>query len=247
MTMSKIRIHNISLTKRENLLLELKNITKTYQSPSGSETRTVLHNLSLEVNAGESIAILGPSGSGKSTLLNIIGSLDKPTSGEVILDGQNLSELDDIELAKIRNKKIGFIFQLHHLLPQCTVLENILIPTLADRSQTKKVDYEQRARDLLKRVNLENHTDHRPAQLSGGEQQRVAVIRAMIQHPPLLLADEPTGSLDQKSADNLAQILMALNSDENITLIVVTHSSKLAGYMDQIYSLDDGRLEVRSK
>ena len=229
------------------MLLELKNITKTYQSPSGSETRTVLDDLSLEVNAGESIAILGPSGSGKSTLLNIIGSLDNPTSGEVILNGQNLSELDEKNLAKIRNKKIGFIFQLHHLLPQCTVLENVLIPTLADTNQNDKVYFKDRALDLLKRVNLEGHADHRPAQLSGGEQQRVAVLRAMIQQPPLLLADEPTGSLDQNSAENLAQILLTLNSEEKVTLIIVTHSDKLAGNMERIYNLNNGKLEVRAK
>ena len=229
------------------MLLELKNISKIYQSPSGSETRTVLDDLSFEVNAGESIAILGPSGSGKSTLLNIIGSLDKPTTGQVILDGENLSDLDQNNLAKIRNKKIGFIFQLHHLLPQCSVLENVLIPTLANSNKNDKINYEERALELLKRVNLEGHSDHRPAQLSGGEQQRVAVIRAMIHQPPILLADEPTGSLDQGSAEKLAQILMSLNKEENVTLIVVTHSTKLAGHMGRIYNLNDGKLEVRAK
>jgi ABC-type lipoprotein export system ATPase subunit len=229
------------------VLLELKNISKIYQSPSGSETRTVLDDLSFEVNSGESIAILGPSGSGKSTLLNIIGSLDKPTTGQVILDGENLSDLDQNNLAKIRNKKIGFIFQLHHLLPQCSVLENVLIPTLANSNKNDKINYEERALELLKRVNLEGHSDHRPAQLSGGEQQRVAVIRAMIHQPPILLADEPTGSLDQVSAEKLAQILMSLNKDENVTLIVVTHSTKLAGHMGRIYNLNEGKLEVRAK
>jgi lipoprotein-releasing system ATP-binding protein len=229
------------------VLLELKNISKIYQSPSGSETRTVLDDLSFEVNAGESIAILGPSGSGKSTLLNIIGSLDKPTTGQVILDGENLSDLDQNNLAKIRNKKIGFIFQLHHLLPQCSVLENVLIPTLANSNKNDKINYEERALELLKRVNLEGHSDHHPAQLSGGEQQRVAVIRAMIHQPPILLADEPTGSLDQGSAEKLAQILMSLNKEENVTLIVVTHSTKLAGHMGRIYNLNDGKLEVRAK
>jgi ABC-type lipoprotein export system ATPase subunit len=228
------------------VLLELKNITKKYQSPSGSETRTVLDDLSLEVEAGDSIAILGPSGSGKSTLLNIIGSLDKPTHGEVILDGKNLFEHDDNQLADIRNKKIGFIFQLHHLLPQCTVMENVLIPTLAGSNGRDKADLEKRARQLLEKVNLETHFDHRPAQLSGGEQQRVAVVRAMIHKPPLLLADEPTGSLDQRSADNLAQILIQLNKEEKVTLIVVTHSEKLAMHMEKIYDLINGKLKVRT-
>ena len=229
------------------MLLELKNITKTYQSPSGSETRTVLDNLSLEVAAGESIAILGPSGSGKSTLLNIIGSLDKPSDGEVILDGENLSTLSDKNLAELRNKKLGFIFQLHHLLPQCTVLENVLIPTLADSNADEQDNIEERARHLLKKVKLEQHYDHRPAQLSGGEQQRVAVVRAMIYNPPLLLADEPTGSLDTSSADNLANILLQLNKEEKVTLIVVTHSEKLAANMQKIYNLSNGKLEVHKK
>jgi ABC-type lipoprotein export system ATPase subunit len=229
------------------VLLELKDITKTYQSPSGSEIRTVLDNLSLEVNAGESMAILGPSGSGKSTLLNIIGSLDKPTSGDIVLDQQNLSDLDDNQLATIRNKKIGFIFQLHHLLPQCTVLENVLIPTLTDSKGEDKDKLEERANLLLEKVNLESHADHRPAQLSGGEQQRVAVVRAMIYQPPLLLADEPTGSLDQNSAENLAQILLQLNKEEKVTLIIVTHSEKLAGKMQRIYDLTKGKLEIRTK
>jgi ABC-type lipoprotein export system ATPase subunit len=229
------------------VLLELKNITKTYQSPTGSETRVVLDNLSLEVSPGETLVLLGPSGSGKSTLLNIIGSLDKPTSGEVVLEGQTLSGLDDNQLAEIRNKKIGFIFQLHHLLPQCTVLENVLIPTLVNSDPKDKKTLEERARRLLEKVRLQDHIDHRPAQLSGGEQQRVAVVRSMIHNPPLLLADEPTGSLDQNSAENLAQLLLDLNKDEQVTLIVVTHSEKLAGYMQKIYDLKNGKLEIRSK
>jgi ABC-type lipoprotein export system ATPase subunit len=228
------------------MLLELKNITKTYQSPSGSETRTVLDNLYLEVEAGDSIAILGPSGSGKSTLLNIIGSLDKPSNGEVILDGKNLSRLSEKQLAEVRNKKIGFIFQLHHLLPQCTVLENVLIPTLAGSNADEHNKMDERARQLLEKVKLDQHLDHRPAQLSGGEQQRVAVVRAMIYNPPLLLADEPTGSLDTNSADNLANILIQLNKEEKVTLIVVTHSEKLAGNMQKIYNLNNGKLEIRS-
>lgn len=227
------------------MLLELKNITKTYQSPSGSETRTVLDNLSFEVKAGETVAILGPSGSGKSTLLNIIGSLDKPTEGNVVFDGQDLSSHDENQLASIRNKKIGFIFQLHHLLPQCTVLENVLIPTLVNSNADEKNTQEERAKRLLEKVNLQDHIEHHPAQLSGGEQQRVAVVRAMIQNPPLLLADEPTGSLDQSSAENLSNILIDMNKEEQVTLIVVTHSEKLAGKMQRIYDLNDGKLKVR--
>jgi ABC-type lipoprotein export system ATPase subunit len=229
------------------VLLELKNINKIYDSPTGTSTRTVLINLSLQVSRGESIAVVGPSGSGKSTLLNIIGSLDKPTSGEVIFDGQNLSERSDSELAEIRNKKIGFIFQLHHLLPQCTVLENVLIPTLAYDSEKHQSSVQKHAEKLLERVNLAGHADYRPGQLSGGEQQRVAVVRAMVNRPQLILADEPTGSLDVAAADNLGQLLVKLNKEENVTLVVVTHAAKLAGYMDKIYNLTDGRLDIQAK
>jgi lipoprotein-releasing system ATP-binding protein len=226
------------------VLLELKNISKSYQSPSGSESRVVLHDLSLQVNEGESIAIVGPSGSGKSTLLNIIGSLDKPTIGEVIFDDNNVADLNDFQLAEFRNIKLGFVFQLHHLLPQCTVIENVLIPTLAFKSNDSKQVQENRAIELLKRVGLDGHMYHRPGQLSGGEQQRVAVMRALINSPKLLLADEPTGSLDQTAADNLGELLVSLNKEENVTLIVVTHSAKLAGHMDTTYNLIEGKLEL---
>jgi ABC-type lipoprotein export system ATPase subunit len=224
------------------VLLELKNIIKTYQSPSGNETRTVLNNLSLNIDHGDSLAIVGPSGSGKSTLLNIIGTLDRPSSGEVLLDGQNLSGLSDNELAGIRSQKIGFIFQLHHLLPQCTVLENVLIPTLAKMSDANGEQSEKRAIQLLERVELGSLMEHRPTQLSGGEQQRVAVIRALINQPQLILADEPTGSLDQVSAANLGKLLVELNREEKLSLITVTHSAQLAALMNQVYSLSEGHL-----
>lgn len=184
---------------------------------------------------------MGPSGSGKSTLLNIMGALDRPTSGRVLLSGRDLASLDDRDLAKIRNQEIGFIFQLHHLLPQCTVLENVLIPTLAHDENQGKVE---RAKELLQKVGLGSHLYYRPAQLSGGEQQRVAVIRALINSPKLLLADEPTGSLDRASAENLVQILVSLNKEEDVALIVVTHDPKLAGRMQKVYELKNGKLEA---
>ena len=226
------------------MLLELKNIKKIYDSPSGTSTRTVLKDISLQIARGESIAVVGPSGSGKSTLLNIIGSLDRPSSGEVIFEGQNLADLNESDLAEFRNRKIGFVFQLHHLLPQCTVLENVLIPTLAFKSIETSNVLEDRAKKLLDKVGLSGHADHRPGQLSGGEQQRVAVVRAMINKPQLILADEPTGSLDQEAAENLGELLVSLNREEDVTLIVVTHSLKLADHMDKIYNLTDGRLDV---
>lgn len=220
-------------------MLKLENLTKSYPSPSGNADVPVLKNISLSVESGASIAIVGPSGSGKSTLLNIIGALDKPTSGSVQLDGQELSELSDKELAQIRNEQIGFVFQLHHLLPQLTVLENVLIPTMPLKTTA---DAEPRAKELLQRVGLGSHFDFRPAQLSGGEQQRVAVVRALINQPKLLLADEPTGSLDQDSSQNLAELLIQLNEQENVTLITVTHSLELAQKMKTVYTLKNGQL-----
>ena len=226
------------------MLLELKNIEKKYDVPSGKAPLTVLSNISLHIKRGETIAVVGPSGSGKSTLLNIMGALDKPTSGSIIFDGKNLAEMSENELAYIRNTEIGFIFQLHHLLPQCTVLENVLIPTIPQNKKRSNKELQNRAKKLLGEVGLENHFDYFPAQLSGGELQRVAVVRALINRPKLLLADEPTGSLDQTSAHNLGQILIDLNRAENVTLIVVTHSHDLAERMDTVYNLHNRILET---
>jgi lipoprotein-releasing system ATP-binding protein len=225
------------------MLLELDNIYKKYDVPSGKAPLTVLSNLSLHIERGETIAVIGPSGSGKSTLLNIIGALDIPTSGSVVFDGKNLAEMSENELAYIRNTEIGFIFQLHHLLPQCTVLENVLIPTIPQNKKSSNKELQNRAKKLLCEVGLENHFDYFPAQLSGGELQRVAVVRALINSPKLVLADEPTGSLDKTSAHNLGQILIDLNRAENVTLIVVTHSHDLAKRMDKVYNLHNKRLE----
>lgn len=225
------------------MLLELKEIEKAYPSPKGGDMVPVLKNLSLQVDAGTSLAIVGPSGSGKSTLLNIIGALDKPTSGTVMLEDEDLALLDEKKLSAIRNQKIGFVFQLHHLLPQCTVIENVLVPTLASKSRQNREKSIKRAKQLLDRVGLVEHFYHRPSQLSGGELQRVAVVRALINKPKLLLADEPTGSLDQMTSENLSRLLLELNEDEDITLIVVTHSSKLARFMKSCYNLVNGKLE----
>lgn len=221
-------------------ILSLTNIAKRYPAPAGG-TVEVLKSVSLDVEAGRSIAIVGPSGSGKSTLLNIIGALDVPSSGSVMLEGQDLVRLGEANKALVRNQKIGFVFQQHYLLPQCTVLENVLVPTLISQSKALQIA-ESRARDLLEQVGLSARLDYRPAQLSGGEQLRVAVVRAMINRPRLLLADEPTGSLDRAGAENLADILVRMNRQLGMTLIVVTHSIPLAQRMDSIYSLVDGML-----
>jgi len=226
----------------QNNLLELKKVSKQYTTPDGRPANVVLKDINIRVGYGESIAVLGPSGSGKSTLLNIIGALDHPTTGEVFFDGQELSVLGDDEMAKIRNQKIGFIFQFHHLLPQCTVLENVLIPTLVHPDEDIKSKAVSRANQHLERVGLTPRLTYRPGQLSGGECQRVAVVRALINKPKLVLADEPTGSLDQKTAESMASLLVDLNREHHVALIVVTHSMSLANYMDTIYQLQDGRL-----
>jgi ABC-type lipoprotein export system ATPase subunit len=226
-------------------MLELVSVAKSYEWPGDTGSMCVLKDITLTIEKGESVAIVGPSGSGKSTLLNIVGALDQPTSGRVLFDGKNLAELNEAELAKIRNKEIGFVFQLHHLLPQCTVLENVLVPTLADKNRASTKDVQERATVLLKRVGLEDWSLHRPGELSVGQRQRVAVVRALINEPKLLLADEPTGSLDKDASENIAELLAELNRSEGVTLIVVTHSSELAKYMGRVFELSNGELKDR--
>ena len=221
--------------KTGKLLLELNGVSKDYGDVD------VLRDVNLRLDGGEAIAIVGPSGSGKSTLLNIIGTLDRPTSGTVFFDGDDLLGLNADEVAPVRNRKIGFVFQLHHLLPQCTILENVLIPTLAAAAKGRN-DAHARAERLLDRVGLGPRKLQRPGQLSGGERQRAAVVRALINQPRLLLADEPTGSLDRASAENLRKLLIELNRDEGVALIVVTHSMELARGLDRIYEMRDGSL-----
>ncbi len=222
-------------------LLKLEKVSKNYVAAEGAAPVSVLRDLSFEITAGESVAIIGPSGCGKSTLLNIIGTLDHPTSGSVWLDGQDLSRLDEQQLAAIRSRQIGFIFQSHHLLPQCSVLENVLVPTIADK-RSSSTGAAERAEKLLKRVGLGERLHHRPGQLSGGERQRVAVVRALINQPKLLLADEPTGALDRNSAQGMAQLLVELNREEQVTLVLVTHALELARQMNRILELRDGQL-----
>ena len=226
-------------------MLELINVEKSYPSPADTGSALVLKDIMLRVEKGQSIAIVGPSGCGKSTLLNIIGALDHPTSGRVLFDGKDLAGMNDIELAGIRNREIGFVFQLHHLLPQCTVLENVLVPTLAEKNRTKSSEAKERAVNLLERVGLKDWLLHRPGQLSGGQRQRVAVVRALINQPKLLLADEPTGSLDEHAAKNIAELLVELNRSEQVTLILATHSIKLAENTGRVLELSNGMLTDR--
>ena len=219
--------------------LVVSDVTK--QFPTRSEPLDVLRGASLELSSGESMAILGPSGSGKSTLLYIIGTLDRPTTGSVTLDGRDPFALSEVELAQFRNHEIGFIFQDHHLLPQCSVLENVLLPTIAaGRAAPETIE---RAKMLIDRVGLTPRLEHRPAELSGGERQRTAIARALILNPTLLLADEPTGNLDRRAADSVAQLLLDLQQQEQTMLLVVTHSQSLAAQLQQRCELDaQGRL-----
>jgi ABC-type lipoprotein export system ATPase subunit len=220
-------------------MLELTDIWKRYEA---RDEAWVLRGLSLRVEAGESLAVVGPSGCGKSTLLNLMGALDSPQTGRVQLEGRDLTALDDDELARLRSRRIGFVFQLHHLLEQCTVLENVLVPTLAGASRGDAADAPDRARRLLERVGLSHRLDHRPGQLSAGERQRAAVVRALINRPVLLLADEPTGSLDRDNSERLAELLGELNREEGVTLVMATHAEHLAARMARVLALRDGGL-----
>jgi len=228
-------------------MLELIGVAKSYQSPGDKQAVCVLKDITLKVEKGQSVVIVGPSGSGKSTLLNIIGALDRPTEGRVLFDGRDLAELDEVQLARVRNREIGFVFQLHHLLPQCTVLENVLVPTLADKNRVSTKEVQERAVNLLERVGLKDLLLHRPGELSGGQRQRVAVVRALINRPKLLLADEPTGALDKDASENIAELLVELNRSEQVTLIVVTHSMKLAERIGHVMELSNGLLRDGSR
>jgi lipoprotein-releasing system ATP-binding protein len=216
--------------------LIVQNLCKSYPTRSGE--LAVLRNVNLTLNDGDALAIVGPSGSGKSTLLYLLGALERPTSGTYKLGTQEPFSLGDAELARFRNRSIGFVFQDHHLLPQCSVLENVLIPTLA----SGEGNLEGRARQLLDRVGLTHRLDHRPAELSGGERQRVAVARALIHQPLLLLADEPTGNLDRKTAQTVGQLLLEMQRQEKTLLIVVTHSADLARLLPKQMEMGDGVL-----
>ena len=223
--------------------LELADLTREF--PTRGEPLQVLKGIDLQVSAGETLAVIGPSGCGKSTLLHILGTLDMPTSGSMKLDGTDPFQLDEKSLAHFRNQNIGFIFQDHHLLPQLSVLENVLIPAIANG----RPDYDcvQRARQLIERVGLADRIEHRPAELSGGERGRVAVARSLIHQPTLLLADEPTGNLDQTNARQIGNLLLEMHEREEMMLVVVTHSLELAGMLDRQYRLDDGKLVSTSE
>lgn len=220
-------------------LVEVHGVSKSFQT--GDHMVRVLDGVHLSVAAQEGVAIVGPSGSGKSTLLNLLGTLDQPDQGTIVIDGKNLSMMGGDELARFRNRNIGFVFQSHHLLPHLTVLENVLVPVLAQASEVGD-EVLLRANQLLQRVGLGDREKHLPGRLSGGERQRVAVVRALINQPRLILADEPTGALDRVSAAEVGRLLIELNREHGITLIVATHSEELAARMDRVLTMENGTL-----
>lgn len=221
--------------------LEVRGLSKSFIGPTGE--LTILKSADLTLHPGDSLAVTGPSGSGKSTLLYCLGTLDRPTTGEISIAGENPSSLNPDDLARFRNSKIGFVFQDHHLLPQLNVLENVLVPLLAGHGIS--TEDENRALKLLDRVGLKERIGHRPGQLSGGERQRVALCRALINQPLLLLADEPTGNLDPHSARDVGSLLLELNAEQKAILIVVTHSLELATRFPRRVELVDGSLVER--
>ena len=218
--------------------LIVEHVSKAF--PTRAEPLVVLRDVSLALEAGQNAAIIGPSGSGKSTLLSIIGTLDAPSGGTLRLMGTDPFLLDEPGLAEFRNRHIGFVFQDHYLLPQLTVLENVLIPALADGPP--KAEVVERAKDLLGRVGLSERLEHRPAELSGGERQRAGVARALLLRPALVLADEPTGNLDRKNAAAIGELLVQIQRQERAMLLIVTHSQELAGRCERRWEIDDGRL-----
>ncbi len=220
----------------------LRQVSKSYQAAPHAPVQEVLRGVDLRIAPGESIAITGPSGCGKSTLLHILGTLDRPDAGSVTLFNEDALALEEAGLSRLRANRIGFIFQLHHLLPHLSALENVLVPTLAGSDRPDRNSALERARKLLDRVGLGEHLNKKPSQLSGGEQQRVAVVRALIRQPGLLLADEPTGALDAANGKALMDLLLELNAEHQTALVVVTHDPKLAALMKRPLRIADGRL-----
>ena len=221
-------------------MIEVSRVSKLYDTPAGPIP--VLRELDLRVGAGETVAIVGPSGSGKTTLLNLLGALDQPSSGSIVIDGVKFADLKSEAAARFRNRSIGFIFQLHYLLPQCTILENVLVPRLAGGWDEDAATVRRRAESLLEQVGLKDRMLHRPWQLSGGEQLRVAIARSLINRPKLILADEPTGSLDPSTGERIGDLLLHTNEGAQAALVVVTHNPALAQRMQKTFRLESGRL-----
>jgi len=223
-------------------LISLEHIHKGFGNHDDASYRPVLDDLSLQVEEGERIAILGPSGSGKTTLLNLVGGLDSPDEGSVKFRSEDITAYSSQEIDLFRNREVGFVFQFHHLLPQCTLLENVLVPTLVQSDKISRAKNAERAEALMKRVGIWDFRNKLPGILSGGECQRAAVVRAMINAPSILLADEPTGALDSENVENMADLLLELNREDGLTLLVVTHSIELARKMGRTLEIRKGKL-----
>ena len=220
-------------------ILKTKNLKKTYQS--GPLSVEVIKGIDLEIEQGEIVIVMGPSGVGKSTLLHLVGGLDKPTSGSIVINGINIFELENSKLAHFRNTSIGFVFQFHHLLPEFSALENLMIPGMISKANPNEIKF--KAIELLEKVDLSDRIDHKPSQLSGGEQQRVAVARALVNQPQLILADEPTGNLDKKNSESLYNLILDLNKSLNQTFIIVTHNEMMTRNANKVIELEDGRVK----
>jgi lipoprotein-releasing system ATP-binding protein len=221
-------------------MVEVREVTKVYET--AAERLRVLDGLSLRVAAGETVAVTGPSGSGKTTLLNLLGALDRPTAGSIAIGGREITGLEAAGACAFRNRSLGFVFQQHHLLPQLTVLENVLVPRLAGGWEESPAATRERARELLEATGRGGRLGHLPWQLSGGEKLRVALARALVNRPQLVLADEPTGSLDEAATDVVAGLLLGLNREQGVTMVVVTHNPRLAGQLGRTLRLEHGRL-----
>jgi lipoprotein-releasing system ATP-binding protein len=219
-------------------VLEARDVRRQFQQ--GPVTLEVLQSVSLAINAGERLSIVGASGSGKTTLLQILGGLDKPTSGNVFVDGKDIHSLGERERGELRNHALGFVYQFHHLLPEFSALENVAMPLLVRRANTGEA--KDRAREILKRVGLGERLDHRPHQLSGGERQRAAVARALVTQPKLVLADEPTGNLDGRNAEAVFELMLELNRERRTSLVIVTHDLRIAARMDRALEIENGTL-----
>ena len=223
------------------MLLQLKNISKGYGEAGTHSFRPVLKKLNHELEKGQKVAIIGPSGSGKTTLLNLVGALDAPDSGEVLFNGTNITGYNSTQLAAFRNQNLGFVFQMHHLMPQLSMWENVLLPLLPQGKVTK--EQKEWAEYLINKVGISERRNQKPSEMSGGECQRTAVVRALINKPELILADEPTGALDEDNANALSELLIQLSEEEGVTLVTVTHSAELAQKMDTKFLLKNGKLE----
>ena len=221
-----------------DVVLKVDSVSKTYQQ--GSFQVPVLREVSFEVQRGEQIAIVGASGSGKSTLLHLLGGLDTPSSGQVMIDGQNLAQLNEVQRGQLRNQKVGFVYQFHHLLPEFTALENVMMPLIIRRVATKLS--RDKASTLLEQVGLAHRFDHKPAELSGGERQRAAIARALIIEPVCLLADEPTGNIDRQNAKNIQDLMTNLDREFAVSLVVATHDLELAASIDRVLTLENGHI-----